>query len=55
MSDLLTIKELQDYLKISRSKAYELVNEPEFPTLRIGKNIRIPKDQLEEWILEKIN
>lgn len=55
MNKLLTVKELQDYLGIGRSKAYEVVNEPRFPALRIGSNIRIPKDLLEEWILEKSN
>ena len=54
MNKLLTVKELQDYLGIGRSKAYELVNEPNFPTLRIGRSIRIPKDQLEEWIKKSL-
>ncbi len=50
----MTVKELQEYLKIGRSKAYELVNKPDFPALRIGSNIRIPRDLLEEWILENV-
>lgn len=54
MNKLLTVKELQDYLGIGRSKAYELVNEPDFPTLRIGRNIRVPKEQLVEWIVEQV-
>lgn len=53
--ELMTVKELQDYLGIGRAKAYELVNEPGFPVLRIGRSIRIPKDLLEEWIVEKTN
>lgn len=51
-SEVLTVKELQPYLQISRTKAYQLVNTPSFPVLRIGKSIRIPKDQLDEWIRE---
>lgn len=53
--ELMTVKELQDYLGIGRAKAYELVNEPGFPVLRIGRSIRIPKDLLEEWIVERSN
>lgn len=55
MTDLLTVEELQEYLKISRSKAYELANTVGFPTLRIGRAIRIPKDKLEEWIKENVD
>ena len=40
MKELLTVKDLQKYLGISRYKAYELVNMPDFPALRIGKSIR---------------
>lgn len=53
--ELMTVKELQDYLGIGRAKAYELVNEPGFPVLRIGRSIRIPKDLLKEWIIKKTN
>lgn len=55
MNELLTVQDLQKLLKISRSKAYELANTPDFPTLRIGKVIRIPKDQLQEWIKENVS
>ncbi|HHY14246.1 MAG TPA: helix-turn-helix domain-containing protein [Thermoanaerobacterales bacterium] len=54
MNKLMTVKELQDYLGIGRCKAYELVNEPDFPILRIGRSIRVPKEQLEEWIVEQV-
>lgn len=54
MNELLTVKELQDYLGVGRSKAYEIVNAPDFPVLRIGRNIRVPKDLLEEWIIENV-
>lgn len=46
----LTVKDLQEKLKISRSKAYRLVSQPDFPKLKIGRDIRIPETQLEEFL-----
>jgi len=50
----MTVKDLQDYLGVGRAKAYELVNAPDFPVLRIGRSIRIPKNLLEEWIIKNV-
>jgi len=38
------------FLKISRSKAYRLVEEGEIPVLRIGRSVRIIQDDLLSWI-----
>ena len=46
----LTVKDLQERLKISRTKAYYLVNQPDFPKLKIGRDIRIPETKLEEFL-----
>lgn len=51
---LLTVYEMMEYMDISKTKAYELVNMKGFPALRIGTAIRIPKQALEEWIKENI-
>ena len=37
-------------LGISISSAYELMRERGFPSLRIGKRIVIPKEELRKWI-----
>ena len=37
--------EVAEILKISRSKAYELMKSKNFPLLKIGKNIRIEKNK----------
>lgn len=47
---LLTVKELAEVLRIGRSSAYELCRQNEFPVIRIGKSIRIPKKALFDWI-----
>lgn len=40
---VLNMKQLSDLLGISDASAYELVWEEDFPSLRIGKRIVIPK------------
>lgn len=50
MNDLITVTEMASLLKISRSKAYSLVKEPDFPIIKIGKSIRIIKNELFKWL-----
>lgn len=47
---LLNVKQLADLLGVSDSSVYELIQEDGFPSLRIGKRIVIPKEELREWI-----
>ena len=44
------VKQLADLLGVSDSSVYELIQEDGFPSLRIGKRIVIPKEELREWI-----
>ncbi|MBQ2916708.1 MAG: helix-turn-helix domain-containing protein [Clostridia bacterium] len=50
MSDLLTVVEMAKLLKISRSKAYSLTKEKDFPIIKIGKSIRVLKNELYKWL-----
>jgi excisionase family DNA binding protein len=45
--DLLTVAELQAYLRVSRATAYGLVARREVPSIRVGGNIRIPRAELD--------
>lgn len=47
---ILSVKELQQLLGVSRRIAYELVGRSDFPSARIGKRIVIPMDSLMEWV-----
>lgn len=47
---LLTVLEMAKMLKISRSKAYELIKEKSFPIIKIGKCIRISKNKLRNYL-----
>lgn len=39
-------------LGIAPSGAYELMHEPEFPTLRIGNRMVVPKEKFIFWVEE---
>ena len=47
---LLNVKQLAGLLGVSDSSAYELIQEDDFPSVRIGNRIVIPKDELRKWI-----
>ena len=40
-------------LGIAPSSAYELMHEKEFPTLRIGNRIVVPKEKFIEWVQKR--
>lgn len=46
----LSVEEMGKLLGVSRLVAYTLIHRTDFPTLRIGKRILIPKRQLEAWM-----
>ena len=37
-------------LGVSISTAYELMNEPSFPVLRVGSCMVVPKEKFVEWV-----
>ena len=47
---MLTMKQIMELLKLSKQSAYNLVKEPNFPVVRVGKKIMIPADKLQKWI-----
>ena len=49
-SDVMTIEDLSDYLKISKSTLYKLVREGKVPSQKIGRHWRFHKDAIERWL-----
>ena len=47
----MSVQELAAEMGISIPKAYELVKEPGFPTIRVGTRILIPTEAYREWLL----
>lgn len=55
MEHLMTVLELMEFLNISRSKVYELVKVEGFPIIKVGKSIRICKNDVIEWLQKQKN
>ena len=49
---LLKPAEVADILQVSRAKAYQLMQQGEIPTVRIGKLVRVRRADLERYIHE---
>ena len=52
---MLSVAQVSEVLGIGRTNAYELVKEKDFPSLKIGSRIVIPRDKLIQWIEEKVS
>ena len=46
----MTVKEMAAELHISGPTAYELTEQPDFPSFRIGQRIIVSRKGLQEWI-----
>ena len=42
-------------LGVSTTAAYELMHEKDFPVLKIGSRMVIPKEKFKEWVERKIS
>lgn len=51
---MLAVPEIAAVLGISRAAAYELARSKDFPSLRIGTRIVVPKDKFINWINRKV-
>ena len=49
LPEVMEVKDIQQFLKISRNTAYDLIKRKEFPTLKIGRLLRIRKESFLEW------
>lgn len=47
----MSVQELFAQMGISLPKAYELVKEPDFPTIKVGARILIPIEAYKEWLI----
>lgn len=48
--DIITIPELCEVLTIGRNRAYELLKTGQIPAFQLGRNWKIPKIALEEYL-----
>ncbi len=48
--DTLTVKDLQQILKIGANSAYTLIHSKAFPVIKIGQTYRIPAGPFYAWL-----
>lgn len=52
---LLRIPEVAEVLGLGRTKIYELIAAGAFPTIRVGRAVRVPVTALQKWVEEQNN
>ena len=52
---MLNADQLAEVLGISRAGAYQLMHAVDFPTIRIGKRMVVPKEELRLWMNRKLS
>ena len=50
----LNAQQVANVLGVSISSAYELMHEKDFPSLRIGNRVVVPKDYFRQWVEDHI-
>ena len=50
---VLTVKEVAEVMGVSRVGAYALAHSVDFPAIRIGRRIAVPKAELIKWMERK--
>jgi excisionase family DNA binding protein len=48
--EILTFEEVRKYLKISRSKLYQLAQQNKIPVSKIGRTWRFKKSKIDTWL-----
>lgn len=51
--NILTVKELAEYLKIAEKTAYRFVSEGKIPGFKVGSAWRFRKSEIDRWISEQ--
>ncbi len=55
LPDVMDAEQLTEVLRISKAGAYNLLNSPDFPTLRIGGRKLVMKQDLLDWLRSHTN
>lgn len=50
MDEILTFEETRKYLKISRSKLYQLAQQNKIPVSKIGRTWRFKRSKIDTWL-----
>ena len=47
---ILTVRQVAEYLQLSKSKIYYLIQRRSIPFIRLGRNVRIRQSDLIKWL-----
>ncbi len=53
MPSMLTVPEVQQFLRIGKVKTYDLIKRGIIPSIKLGATIRVPRDIFLNWIDEQ--
>lgn len=51
--DIMTVKEVADYLKIAEKTAYRFASEGKVPGFKVGSAWRFRKSEIDRWIIKQ--
>ena len=51
--EILTLKEVAEYLKLAEKTAYRLAAEGKLPGFKVGGSWRFKREDIEDWISEQ--
>jgi len=51
---IMDIKDLAEYMGLSRSKIYQLIKEKKIPASKIGRQYKFSKDLIDAWLRENV-
>ncbi len=51
--ELLTVEQVQEFLKVGRTFAYSIIRSGELPSYRVGRLLRIRQRDVERWLETK--
>lgn len=54
-NDIMTIREVADYLKLNEKTAYRLTSEGKLPAFKVGGSWRFRKSEIDQWIKDQSN
>jgi excisionase family DNA binding protein len=53
--DLLTVKEVAEYLRVNQYTVYRLVSQKKLPAFKVGSQWRFERTLLDRWLKKQLN
>ncbi len=53
MEDIMTVKEIAEYLKLNPATIYKLARSGEIPAAKVASEWRFPKELVDDWLVER--